>query len=186
MLGLLCIRLEFLNGARKHCSFCLSIFVLLGGKLRKNIPAFVCYLASALILVSCFLEPALAIPRKEMPELPSSGQKLVTVDVGDPGGREAGVVLKVQQNIGERGTKSSASGDSASVSITPKREAMGGERSKENPNESYQCDGYCGLYLTLPLWIVTYWLGFKLPKPNVELTGAEPTGEASSDQGERG
>lgn len=70
------------------------------------------------------------------------------------------------------GTENSISSNTAVVPIAPPREQL----RDENPDEGYQCDGYCGLYLSLPMWIAAYWNSlhslFRRDKPNVELRGA--------------
>lgn len=44
----------------------------------------------------------------------------------------------------------------------------------QDTDKGYQCDGYCGLYLSLPLWIVAFWprivpaLLRRIVKPNVK------------------
>ena len=65
-----------------------------------------------------------------------------------------------------------ASIGSPSISLSPERKTMSSEGSKENSSKSYQCDGYCGLYLSLPLWIMAYWIALHPGKPNDKLRGA--------------
>ena len=67
-----------------------------------------------------------------------------------------------------------ASGDNATiVPLSQPRDKL----RDQNTDKGYQCDGYCGLYLSLPLWIVAFWPGLipalwrRIVKPNVELRG---------------
>lgn len=43
-----------------------------------------------------------------------------------------------------------------SLFLPPVSESVSGKKGKKNANEGYQCDGYCAIYLTLPLWIMAY------------------------------
>jgi len=49
------------------------------------------------------------------------------------------------------GTKRDASYCATPTIFTRQREAMSSKGDKNSGNSSYQCDGYCGLYLSLPL-----------------------------------
>ncbi|MDD2920113.1 hypothetical protein [Rhodoferax sp.] len=55
--------------------------------------------------------------------------------------------------------ESIAGSNAPSVSLPPQREPVSREGDKDSSGESYQCDGYCGLYFSLPLWIVALWAG---------------------------
>lgn len=46
--------------------------------------------------------------------------------------------------------KNDSGGNTASVALSPESEAMVSKSSEENSDKSYQCDGYCGLYLSPP------------------------------------
>jgi len=71
------------------------------------------------------------------------------------------------------GTENPTGENSTIVPLTQPRDKL----RDQNTNKSYQCDGYCGLYLSLPLWIVAFWPGLitalwrMIVKPNAKLTG---------------
>lgn len=86
------------------------------------------------------------------------------VDVVGPRSRGGVERAKLCQNSG---AELYAGSDAPSMALTPERKPVSGERSKDSASEGNQCDGYCGLYLTLPLWIVAYYYGLRGVKPNV-------------------
>ena len=95
--------------------------------------------------------------------------------------------IEASKDSVDGGAEHSASISATSMPLSPEREPVSSEWRKEDSNEGYQCDGYCGLYFSLPLWIVAFWCGLRTEKPNVELTGAARLYRAaSSDRRERG
>ncbi|AMC33581.1 hypothetical protein [Janthinobacterium sp. B9-8] len=69
-----------------------------------------------------------------------------------------GLGVKTNKESKHAGSEGRVGGNAAGVTISPEREAMRGERGKENSSESYQCGDYCGLYFPLPLWVMGYWI----------------------------
>ena len=59
-------------------------------------------------------------------------------------------------------------GSAASLPFAPQPQAMRSKSANEHTKERDQCDGYCGLYFSLPLWIYAYWPTMRYMKPNVQ------------------
>jgi len=69
-------------------------------------------------------------------------------------------------DLGNVGVKSGTEGS------TGDQKPMSGERNKDSSGESYKCDGYCGLYFSIPLWLIALWAGiWPTMKPDAELSG---------------
>lgn len=49
--------------------------------------------------------------------------------------------------------------DTGRPPITVRCQAMRGENTEKANDSGYQCDGYCGLYFSLPMWILALWAG---------------------------
>lgn len=80
-------------------------------------------------------------------------------------------------NIGvESGAKSSASDCPTSVILAPEGKPVRSEGDKEATDNGYQCDGYCGLYLLLLLFILMYWIALTPSKPNILVKGGHADG----------
>lgn len=118
---------------------------------------------------SAVKEPATP-PRNERPKVLNGGLKGYevraekSVNVLGPN-RSMGVYgIKLYK---DGGTKGDTGSSTAIMTLSPEREAMRGESRKESTDKGYQCDGYCGLYFSLPLWIVAYWIALRPMKHNV-------------------
>lgn len=48
------------------------------------------------------------------------------------------------------------------VLLAPQHEPVRSKDGEKYPDEGDQCDGYCGLYLSLPLWITAFWIALSL------------------------
>lgn len=56
--------------------------------------------------------------------------------------------------------------------LAPVSEAMVAKDSDKNSNQSYQCNGYCTFYITLPLWIMAYATAFGFGCTTFDIRGA--------------
>lgn len=73
------------------------------------------------------------------------------------------------RQCGKNGSSEGGASDgTAGLALAPKGQAMISEGGKQHADKSYKCDGYCGLYLTLPLWIYIYWMVLFPPRPTME------------------
>ena len=54
------------------------------------------------------------------------------------------------------GTELNGGAHAPSFLITPSGKSMISQSDKKDTDETYQCDGYCAFYLTLPIWIMGY------------------------------
>ena len=54
------------------------------------------------------------------------------------------------------GTELNGSGYTPSLFLAPSGKSMISQSGKKNADDTYQCDGYCALYITLPVWIMAY------------------------------
>ena len=120
------------------------------------------------------IEAPASVPWNERTKISNSDLKRIEsgTKVGVNVVRPRGNVWVEGTKLGQDGgTEGGASRRATSVTLSPERKTMIGERGRENSDESYQCDGYCGLYLSLPIWIVAYWIALQPGKPNVRGKG---------------
>ncbi|MGR8941243.1 MAG: hypothetical protein ACU84H_03525 [Gammaproteobacteria bacterium] len=87
-------------------------------------------------------------------------------------GQNQVVTTKIADEIrSDGGAKSGGCTDLSSAFLTPERKAMGSERCEKNTDEGYQCDGYCGLYLSIPMFLVALWAGTYVPNELLSRSG---------------
>ena len=56
----------------------------------------------------------------------------------------------------DSGMELNGSGYTPSLFLAPSGKSMISQSGKKNADDTYQCDGYCALYITLPVWIMAY------------------------------
>lgn len=128
------------------------------------------FLAAAVISAPCLAEtPAVNGAKKVSPELVSGGKVLGK-------GLDQSTVKRMAAKPGENGRVDSgaeggSSGGKANAMFAPEREAMIAKDAEQANGGSYQCDGYCGLYLSLPMFLLPWLLPmFDRKTPNVNST----------------
>lgn len=127
------------------------------------------FLAAAVISVPCLAEtPAVNGANKVMPELVSGGKVLWK---GLDQSAVKRVAAKPSEKIGvNSGTKGGGDDGKTNAMLAPERKAMITKDAEQTNGGSYQCDGYCGLYISLPMFLLPWLLPMfdrKTKAPNV-------------------
>jgi len=131
-------------------------------KAIANKPIWV-FLVAAVISPPCAAETPAGDRAKVAPELVSSS-KVLWKDL------DQSTVKLMSAKIGENGRVDSGaeggSGDGkANAMLTPEREAMIAKDAEQANSGGYQCDGYCGLYISLPMFLLPWLLPMFDRKP---------------------
>ena len=163
-LGLFCIRKKRMNRLKQGIKVGLGVFRSFGSRNRKN-ATFQALVAALAISYLGFAEAGTLEPRDIRAKGLDGGQMLHMVNVDNLG--DGNIALgEVKDSVGKGGSELIFGNSKPAIALAPQSEPVSGKRSKKNASESYQCDGYCGLYLSLPMFLAALWAGTYIPNYN--------------------
>lgn len=79
--------------------------------------------------------------------------------------------IKTGERIQDTVSEGGAGGSVIAASVPPQGQPVRGEGDEKQPAKANQCDGYCGLYLSAPVWVMAFWIAisplFRRPRNGV-------------------
>lgn len=114
------------------------------------------FFVAAVISLPCAAETPAVDRAKVAPELVSSSKVLGK-------GLDQSTMKRMASKPGEKGgidggAEGRSSDGKANAMLTPEREAMIAKDAEQANGSGYQCDGYCGLYISLPMFLLPWLL----------------------------
>lgn len=143
-------------------------------------------LQNALLVICLCLLPVFSSSALEAAPAPTTDVRPESVDGGevadvrvddDAAGWMLDVMREVEQSLLKGCDEFYALLDMACSLLPPESKPVRSDQREKDPDQGYECDGYCGLYLSLPLFLVAIWAG-TVVQPSLSRGHAGATAEA--------